>query len=155
MEHNEFGEKILLKLNNLMRKKRVEFCTIHGASTCINKQGNKTTKKYVHCGQTKDLEKKLLPTCTEATNVNSAPESLTLNKRNYRSKKNIDCKSSMTFACHHDAAQFEITKMNCTCTGHATFGVIQDKTPESVKHEARARQLKVLHYAPPLILTAN
>ena len=134
-----------------MRKKGVDFCTIRGASTCINEQGNKTTKNHVHCGQTKELEKKSLSTCTEATNANSAPESLTLNKQNYRRKKNCDCKSSMIFAHHHDTKQFEITKMNCAHTGHATFGVVQDETPESVKHEAR-EQLKMDSQSPSSVL---
>ena len=103
---------------------------------CINKQGNNTTKMRALWSD-EGVGEKSSSTCTEATNANSALESLALNKRNYRSKKKMDRKISMKFVHHHGAKQFEITKMNCTSARHPTFGVIQDKTPRSVKHETR------------------
>ena len=73
IEHNEFGEKILLNLNNHMRKKGVESCTNRNSTTHINKHGDKTTRKFMCCSQKMQSKKKSLSICAETTKANSIP----------------------------------------------------------------------------------
>ena len=52
MDHDEFASKILLPLNNHMRKKGVECTSNNSSSTHEDQHGRMRTKKHVMCCQT-------------------------------------------------------------------------------------------------------